>query len=173
MSASVIRDGMVISATESQTVTANFAAQIEVEFAKCDCCGLTEECTREYIDRIRKRYQGKWICGLCAEAVKYEIVRCNGLISTDEALTLHINFCKKFNSAGPPANPTIHLISAMRQILRRSLDSPRSLRSMPSSPTKNNTRGLDRSILTRSESCIPTLTLVDSSSYQVIEEGNE
>ncbi|CAL5372018.1 unnamed protein product [Camellia sinensis] len=33
---------------------------------------------------------------------------------------------KKFNSAGPPPNPTVHWISAMRQIFRRSLDSPRS-----------------------------------------------
>ncbi|XP_057474163.1 uncharacterized protein LOC130762504 isoform X1 [Actinidia eriantha] len=167
MSATVIHDAMVITATESQTVTTKISAQIEVDFAKCDCCGLTEECTQAYIDRIRERYQGKWICGLCAEAVKDEIVRCERLITAEEALNRHMNFCKKFNSAGPPANPTVHLISAMRQILRRSFDSPRALRSMPSSPMKN-VKGVDRSLLSRSESCIATLSLVDG-----IEGGNE
>ncbi|XP_057504469.1 uncharacterized protein LOC130787977 [Actinidia eriantha] len=172
MSATVISESMVISATESQTVTTKLSAQIDIEFAKCDCCGLTEECTQAYIDRIRERFQGKWICGLCAEAVKDEIVRCERLISTEEGLTRHINFCKKFNSSGPPLNPTVHLISAMRQILRRSLDSPRSLRSMPSSPTKNG-GGMDRSMLTRSESCFATLTLVDSTPCNDLEEQNE
>lgn len=28
---------------------------IEVDFAKCDCCGLTEECTLSYIETIRER----------------------------------------------------------------------------------------------------------------------
>lgn len=162
----------MMSTTESQTVSAKLASQIEVEFAKCDCCGLTEECTQAYIDRIRDRYQGKWICGLCAEAVKDEIVRCEKLISTEEALIRHINFCKKFNSAGPPANPAIHLISAMRQILRRSLDSPRSLRSMPSSPTKKDD-GIDSTVLSRSGSCIPTLSFVDSSQYDNMDEHHE
>ncbi|GMQ08119.1 hypothetical protein CsSME_00051996 [Camellia sinensis var. sinensis] len=175
MSATVMSDAMVISATtnnESQTVATKLAVQIEVEFVKCDCCGLTEECTLAYIDRIRERFQGKWICGLCAEAVKDEIVRSERLISTEEALTRHINFCKKFNSAGPPPNPTVHLISAMRQILRRSLDSPRSSRSMPSSPM-NNAGGIDLTELSRSESCIATLSLGDSSPYRNMEEDNE
>uniref|UniRef100_A0A5B6YZC1 DUF1677 family protein n=1 Tax=Davidia involucrata TaxID=16924 RepID=A0A5B6YZC1_DAVIN len=172
MSATVISDPMVMSATESQPVATKLAAQIEVEFAKCDCCGLTEECTQAYIDRIRERYQGKWICGLCAEAVKDEIVRCERLSSTEEALTRHMNFCKKFISAGPPSNPTVHLISAMRQILRRSRDSPRSLRSTPSSPTKKNEE-INPTLFTRSESCISALSLVDSSPYNCMKEGNE
>nr|POE59533.1 hypothetical protein CFP56_43416 [Quercus suber] len=49
--------------------------QSEVEFVKCHCCGLTEECTLDYIARVRERYQGRWICGLCAEAVKDESFR--------------------------------------------------------------------------------------------------
>ncbi|KAF2301165.1 hypothetical protein GH714_020572 [Hevea brasiliensis] len=44
----------------------------EVEDAKCECCGMSEECTPEYIDRVRNKFLGKWICGLCAEAVKEE-----------------------------------------------------------------------------------------------------
>ncbi|OMO66144.1 hypothetical protein COLO4_30735 [Corchorus olitorius] len=66
----------------------------------------------------------------------------------------HMNFCKKFVSSEPPPDPTIHLISAMRSILRRSLDSPRST---PTSPTRKvgEIRG---PALTRSESCFPTLS---------------
>ncbi|CAK9179861.1 unnamed protein product [Ilex paraguariensis] len=167
-------DAKVMKAAKSQTVTTKLTAQIEVEFAKCDCCGLTEECTLGYIDRIRERYQGKWICGLCAEAVKDEIVRRERLISTEEALIEHMNFCKKFITSEPPSNPAVHLISAMRQILRRSLDSPRSLTSLPSSPMKNN-RKIKRTMLTRSESCIPSLSLLEDSSYHnhTVEEAGE
>ncbi|CAN0846845.1 hypothetical protein LINGRAHAP2_LOCUS4652 [Linum grandiflorum] len=60
-----------------------------------------EECTPEYIERIRERYSGKWVCGLCNEAVKDEIVRKTEekrLISTDETLARHISFCKRFSS---------------------------------------------------------------------------
>ncbi|KAI8529714.1 hypothetical protein RHMOL_Rhmol12G0246700 [Rhododendron molle] len=185
MSATVISETMVMPTKEAPQTLTTKLTQIEVDSVECDCCGLTEECTPAYIDRIRARYNGKWICGLCAEAVKDEIVRCDRpMISTEEALTQHINFCKKFNSAGPPPNPAVHLISAMRQILRRRSDSPRSLRSMPCSPTKGAAgRGMiDRSAkLSRSESCIPalSLSLVDSPSFRSIdsieeeEEGNK
>lgn len=30
--------------------------QEEVEYASCDCCGLTEECTPAYISLVRSRY---------------------------------------------------------------------------------------------------------------------
>ncbi|CAK9150111.1 unnamed protein product [Ilex paraguariensis] len=167
-------DAMMMTATESQTATATLTSQMEVDFAKCECCGLTEECTLAYIERIRERHQGKWICGLCAEAVKDEIVRCESerLISTEEALTKHINFCNKFSSSGPPSNPAVHLITVMRHILRRSLDSRRSLKSVPSSPTKN-IREIKRTVLARSESCSPTLSLVNDSSYHTAKEATE
>lgn len=155
---------MVVSTPETQPAAAAatsaklIAGQTEVEFAKCDCCGLTEECTPGYIERVRERYHGKWICGLCAEAVKDEIVRATErLISTEEAMARHMNFCKKFVSSCPPPDPTMHLISAMRQILRKSLDSPRGLRSTPSSPTNSNEQ-IRAAGLTRSESCFPTLS---------------
>ncbi|KAL5822347.1 hypothetical protein ACOSQ3_020255 [Xanthoceras sorbifolium] len=139
----------------------------EVEFAKCDCCELTEECTQAYIDRIRERYLGKWICGLCAEAIKDEIIRTDHqrlIITTEEAMANHMSFCKKFRSSsggGPPPDATIHLISAMRQLLRRSLDSPRGLRSTPTSPTNKvvgEIRHRGGPGLTRAESCFPTLS---------------
>ncbi|KAL2457339.1 hypothetical protein Fot_56298 [Forsythia ovata] len=84
---------------------------------------------------------GKMDLWLCAEAVKDEILRCQKLISPDEAMARHFNFCNKFRSSGPPEDPTVRLITAMRQILRKSLESPKSLRSMPSSPLKNRGDG--------------------------------
>lgn len=155
MSATVISDPMMMAAPAPET---HLVAKIEVESAKCDCCGLTEECTIAYIERVRQRYHGKWICGLCAEAVKYEIIRNHErLITTEEALTRHMNFCKKFHSSQPPPDPTVHLISAMRHVLRRSLDCPRSVRSTPTSPTRKGEE-IRPSVLNRSESCFPTLT---------------
>lgn len=147
----------MISGPETQQTAAKLVAQIEIEFAKCECCGLTEECTPEYIERVRERNQGRWICGLCAEAVKDEVFRSERLISTEEALNRHINFCEKFKSSSPPSNPTVHLISAMRQLLRRSLDSPRALRSTPSSPLRKG-QEICASTLTRSESCFPSIS---------------
>ncbi|XP_004235551.1 uncharacterized protein [Solanum lycopersicum] len=167
MSTSVISESAVVmNAAEGGKLA---APTIEVDFAKCDCCGLTEECTLAYIETIRERYQGKWICGLCAEAVKDEMMRCERLINAEEALTRHLNFCKKFSSSTPPPDPTIHLIAAMRQLLRRSLESPKSLRSMPCSPTRNSTE-MQTNVLVRAESCIPTLSLVvDSAAYHAME----
>ncbi|XP_039041140.1 uncharacterized protein LOC120179677 [Hibiscus syriacus] len=93
-------------------------------------------CTPAYIETVCQRYQGKWICGLCAEAIKDEIIRTERLISTEEAMVRHMNFCQKFVSSRPPPDPTVHLISAMRSILRKSLDPARGLRSTPPiSPT--------------------------------------
>ncbi|KAH7547068.1 uncharacterized protein LOC107435416 [Ziziphus jujuba] len=157
MSATVISDPMVITAPETQPSATKLIAQMEIQFAECECCGLTEECTPAYIERVRERYMDHWICGLCAEAINDEIIRSERLISTEEAMTKHMNFCKTFKTSSPPPNPTVHLISAMRQILRRSLDSPRALRSTPSSPKKIDTE-IHGPGLTRSESCFPTLT---------------
>ena len=98
---------------------------VEVEFVKCECCGLTEECTAGYIAGVRERHEGRWICGLCAEAVKDETLRSAGDIGTDEAIRRHMKFCEQFKSCRPPVNPAEDLISAMKNLLWRSLDSPR------------------------------------------------
>ncbi|XP_059457884.1 uncharacterized protein LOC132187554 [Corylus avellana] len=158
MSATILSDPMLISAPETQSAAAaKLINQSEVESAICDCCGLTEECTPAYIARIRERYHGKWICGLCSEAIKDEIIRSERLISTEEAMAKHMNFFKKFKSSEPPPDPTVHLIAAMRQILRRSLDSPRGIRSTPTSPVKSD-QEIHGQGLTRSGSCIPSLS---------------
>ncbi|KAJ0745032.1 hypothetical protein HanPI659440_Chr10g0394271 [Helianthus annuus] len=172
MSTTVISDAMVMPSTESQpAATKSITEMAEVASVKCECCGLTEECTPEYIERIRERYQQKWICGLCGEAVKDEIVRSKRLITTEEAMTRHVSFCRSRISSGPPPDPTAHLIAAMRQILRRSLDSP--VRSVPCSPTTTKiSDGI--TMLTRSESCFSNLTLVvDSSTCRESESVEE
>ncbi|EYU25722.1 hypothetical protein ABFS82_04G092800 [Erythranthe guttata] len=170
MSTSVISDSMVM-ASGPDGPGHTFSGQIDVDFAKCDCCGLTEECTPSYIETIRERYGGKWLCGLCAEAVKDEILRCRKLISLDEAMARHLNFCNKIRAPRPPLDPTVHLIRAMTQVLRKSLESSKS---MPSSPISRK-RNLDMkgTGLTRSESCIPSLTLVEASFHCGVEEGCE
>ncbi|KAI4976391.1 hypothetical protein ZWY2020_049998 [Hordeum vulgare] len=48
---------------------------MEVEAARCECCGFTEECTPEYIAAVRAEYLGRWVCGLCAAAVGVEVRR--------------------------------------------------------------------------------------------------
>ncbi|KAI5005275.1 hypothetical protein ZWY2020_032518 [Hordeum vulgare] len=48
---------------------------MEVEAARCECCGFTEECTPEYITAVRAEYLGRWVCGLCAAAVGDEVRR--------------------------------------------------------------------------------------------------
>ncbi|XP_022153961.1 uncharacterized protein LOC111021346 [Momordica charantia] len=153
MSATVLSDTIL----ESATASAKLIAHMEVEFVKCDCCGLSEECTPAYIERVRERYNGNWICGLCSEAINYEILRSDSLITAEEAMESHMKLCKKFTSLKPPPNPAVHLIAAMRQILKRSMDSPqtRALRSMPSSPTKKSSRPPP---LARSGSCLSSLS---------------
>lgn len=98
----------------------------EFGFTECECCGLTEECTATYAAAVRARYGGRWICGLCAEAVDEEICRSARVISTEEALQRQMSFCLSFRSASypPTADTGDHLIAVVRRLIRRSLDSP-------------------------------------------------
>ncbi|KAL1830720.1 hypothetical protein ACET3Z_000371 [Daucus carota] len=127
----------------------------EVEVVKCECCEFTEECTIAYIARVRERYEGRWICGLCAEAVKDEIGRSGRRISEEEALERHASFCEEFRS--PPEKPAEELISAVKQLLIRSLESPTSVRSNPSSPRGKDGSDLARATFGRSQSCFPSM----------------
>ncbi|XP_020113306.1 uncharacterized protein LOC109727568 [Ananas comosus] len=80
----------------------------EVVVAACGCCGLTEECTSAYIAAVRGRYLGRWICGLCAEAVDDETRRPRSLRRS------------RRRAADSPES----LVAAVARVLRRSLDSP-------------------------------------------------
>ncbi|KAL1803930.1 hypothetical protein ACET3Z_032577 [Daucus carota] len=46
--------------------------EMETELAKCECCGFKEDCTQDYITEVKSEFLGKWLCGLCSEAVKDE-----------------------------------------------------------------------------------------------------
>jgi len=76
---------------------------------------MTEEYTAAYIENARDLYVGKLICGLCSEAVKYEIFR-DRRIGVEEALAIHVRFCGEF-VASP--TPTVDFISAIGEMFRR------------------------------------------------------
>ncbi|KAG0490929.1 hypothetical protein HPP92_007792 [Vanilla planifolia] len=73
---------------------------MEVDSATCECCGLREECTQEYITQVKANHDGKWLCGLCAEAVRDELKHGNnkGYDGTGDALKAHMSFCRKYKS---------------------------------------------------------------------------
>ncbi|KAI9115122.1 hypothetical protein K1719_014135 [Acacia pycnantha] len=88
---------------------------MEIESVKCECCGLKEDCTQDYISQIKSKFEGKWLCGLCSEAVRDEASRGKKPISAmEEAVKAHMSFCRKFKS-----NPAVRVADGMRQILRR------------------------------------------------------
>ncbi|GMH17685.1 hypothetical protein Nepgr_019526 [Nepenthes gracilis] len=121
----------------------------EVEDAKCECCGMREECTPEYINQVREKFYGKWICGLCSEAVKEESEKNGG--KSDEALSTHMGHCVRFNKLGR-AFPVLCQAEAMREILRKGTRA----RSTSMSPKdKGPKRGGG---IARSSSCMPAIT---------------
>ncbi|KAL6838690.1 hypothetical protein ACP4OV_031404 [Aristida adscensionis] len=113
-----------------------------VEEARCECCGMQEECTPEYVRRVRERYCGRWVCGLCAAAVSGEAAA-----TTEEAVAAHMAVCGRFNRLGR-ANPVLMQTEAMREILRK--------RSSSNSPRDHAPAGAGA--LARSSSCIPAIT---------------
>ncbi|EOA34538.1 hypothetical protein CARUB_v10022083mg [Capsella rubella] len=117
---------------------------VEVEKAKCECCGMREECTMEYIERVREKFFGKWICGLCSEAVKEEREKRDedGL---EGALKEHMSACLRFNKLGREY-PALYQADAMRDMLRRST------RGQSISPKPN------KPAISRTSSCMPAIT---------------
>ncbi|PKU74928.1 hypothetical protein MA16_Dca020700 [Dendrobium catenatum] len=89
----------------------------------CECCRISEECTPEYIRRVRDKFYGKWICGLCSIAVEEEKEkkRMKKKIEgkeEEEALNEHVSSCSRFNSIGR-THPVLYHAEAMREILRK------------------------------------------------------
>ncbi|KAI4378862.1 hypothetical protein MLD38_016286 [Melastoma candidum] len=85
---------------------------MEIEMVKCECCGLKEDCTPDYISSIKSMFHGKWLCGLCSEAVRDEALRLPGV---EDALRAHMSFCGNVKSN----NPAVRVADGMRQLLRR------------------------------------------------------
>ncbi|KAH7573805.1 hypothetical protein ACOSP7_007666 [Xanthoceras sorbifolium] len=112
---------------------------MEIESVKCECCGLKEDCTQDYINEVKAKFDGKWLCGLCSEAVCDEVSRgkkASG-VGVEEAVKAHMSFCGKFKS-----NPAVRVADGMRQMLRRRSGdlSSSSLPPPPSSSSKKYTR---------------------------------
>ncbi|KAM3278032.1 hypothetical protein ACQJBY_045735 [Aegilops geniculata] len=83
----------------------------------CECCGLGEECTGEYIVRVRAYFGGRWLCGLCSESVKYEAGRSKraAAMGVEEAVRAHMAFCRMLRRGGPAER----VAEGMCQMLRR------------------------------------------------------
>lgn len=131
-----------------------------VESVTCDTCGFAEECTPAYIHRVKERHRGHWLCGLCAEAVKDEVVRSPTRISVEEALRRHTTFCHRFRSWSAEEEEE-DPIAVIGRILRRSLDgSPR--RTTTRTSSSGALPGVDdvaaRRSLLRSGSCFSSLS---------------
>ncbi|KAK9983044.1 hypothetical protein SO802_032569 [Lithocarpus litseifolius] len=122
----------------------------EVEEAKCECCEMSEECTREYINGVREKFSGKLICGLCAEAVSEEMEKNGG--KREEALNEHISACVRFNRIGR-THPVLYQAEAFKEILKKSSRT----RAKSVSPAADK-GGQKKSGIARSSSCIPAIT---------------
>ncbi|CAO2821495.1 unnamed protein product [Amaranthus hypochondriacus] len=110
---------------------------MEVELVKCDCCGLKEECTIEYIEAIKAKFNGKWLCGLCSEAVRDEV----NSTGVEDAVRAHMSFCSTYKSS-----PASRVADGMRQMLRkRSGDYSASSASSSARITKNYGRSTSAS----------------------------
>ena len=86
-----------------------------------------EECTPAYIAAVRAEYLGRWVCGLCAEAVGDEIRREGSTITTAEALDRHVAFARAPRAAPSSRRAPAEddLVAAVARLLRRCLvDSP-------------------------------------------------
>ncbi|XP_066308229.1 uncharacterized protein [Miscanthus floridulus] len=118
------------------------------ELARCECCGMQEECTPQYVRHVRDRYCGRWVCGLCAAAVNAEAERAAGgrTRTVEDALAAHMAVCGRFNRVGR-ANPVLMQTEAMREILRK--------RCRSNSPRDH---GGPAGALARSSSCISAIT---------------
>ncbi|KAL3744435.1 hypothetical protein ACJRO7_013662 [Eucalyptus globulus] len=126
----------------------------ELEDAKCECCGMSEECTPEYARRVREKFSGKMVCGLCAEAVRVEMER-NGGKGWEEALDAHMSACMRFNRI-ERAYPVLYQAEAMRAILKKSSSSSGGSRAKSISPRDKG--GQKKAAIARSSSCIPAIT---------------
>lgn len=119
-----------------------------VEDAKCECCGMSEECTPEYISQVRDNFLGKLICGLCAEAINEETEKNGG--NREEALNDHMSACARFNRLGR-THPVLYQAEAMREILKKSSSRSRAQSMSP----RDEKSGPSKGGIARSSSCIP------------------
>ncbi|VFQ84678.1 unnamed protein product [Cuscuta campestris] len=133
-----------------QTLPAE-AAPVAVEEAKCECCGHSEECTAEYVKRVREKCAGKLLCGLCSEAVEEETWK-NGR-RREAALQEHMNECLRFNRVDR-VYPVLCQAEAMREVLKNSRGKALSPRGLKGCPKVGG--------FVRTSSCIPSFVCKDT-----------
>ncbi|WOL20141.1 hypothetical protein Cni_G28943 [Canna indica] len=92
-----------------------------VEVAECGCCGMWEDCTAEYIGRVKERFGGVWVCGLCAEAIKDEQARLG--VGVEAALLVHAKF-RQTAAVDPTVRIARSLIQLFRKMMISSANSP-------------------------------------------------
>ncbi|KAL9230346.1 hypothetical protein vseg_005709 [Gypsophila vaccaria] len=115
---------------------------------KCECCGLEEECSSNYLNKIKDIHFGSWVCGLCSEAIKERLIKSSNELTMKDALNLHKEFCEEFNES-IRSNPKLSLTLALRDIAKRILLSSRSSMEKEVQGPK----------LARSASCAPRIDL--------------
>jgi hypothetical protein len=86
---------------------------------RCECRGFTEDCTPAYIASVHADHMGRWVCGLCAEAVGDEVRRARDRITTAEALDRHVALARA--GSGGRRDEEDDLVA---RLLQRCLDSP-------------------------------------------------
>ncbi|KAK8913622.1 hypothetical protein KSP39_PZI023417 [Platanthera zijinensis] len=123
----------------------------EVEQAKCECCGMTEECTKAYIQHIRAKFSGRWICGLCTEAVNEEMKKVG---ANEEALDKHMKACSTFSRIAR-TQPVRYQAEAMRDMFRKCSTRLRDQKLSPAAAAMlvKNKRGI-----VRTSSCVAAIT---------------
>ncbi|KAL5219386.1 hypothetical protein ABZP36_020070 [Zizania latifolia] len=107
---------MAAAAAGQEVNPAIGVAAAEVEWAECACCGLREECTPTYAAGVRAQYGGRWLCGLCGEAVAEELSAGAGSVLVEAAIARHAAFCRALGCRSPAAAE--RLIAAVRRLLR-------------------------------------------------------
>lgn len=122
MSEKCIRRAISDVSAESQRMTIEEgdtrSEATQVEQSRCECCGFMEECTASYIQQVSYSHSGKWVCGICSEAVKERIKRVPRT-AMEEALSSHKDLCERFNTT-TRLNPKLSLTMTMRELARRS-----------------------------------------------------
>ncbi|KAF6164168.1 hypothetical protein GIB67_010138 [Kingdonia uniflora] len=123
----------------------NFLPKInEVDVAECNCCGLVEDCTEDYINRVKASNCGKWVCGLCSEAVKEGISKAPSS-TMEEAISSHKDVCDNYNKT-TRLNPKLSLACELENLAKRSFN-------------KRSTNKSLTSKIARSSSCFPRIDL--------------
>ncbi|KAL4194167.1 hypothetical protein AMTRI_Chr05g57940 [Amborella trichopoda] len=123
----------------------------EVERAECECCGLCEDYTPAYIGHVRDFHCGKWVCGLCSEAVKEQMHK-SSREDIEHAVGTHMALCRSFK-----VNPSISLARSMREIVLRRM------RAREAGGDPNGYFGPSRNGIARSRSCVPRIDILRDS----------